>query len=90
MKRLTKTQRHQVVRVIEATRETWYGQDPDGQSTKDEVFKRFVADTLAQAEWKEENFWNNLHDDQREELIQAGVRGELTDLAELHMEILKE
>ena len=90
MKRLSKTQRHQVVRTIEATREAWYGQDPDGQSTKDEVFKRFVADTLAQAEWKEENFWNNLHDDEREELIQAGVRGELTDLAELHMEILKE
>lgn len=90
MKRLSKTQLHQVVRTIEATREAWYGQDPDDQSTKDEVFKRFVADTLAQAEWKEENFWNNLHDDQREELIQAGMCGELADLAELHMEILKE
>jgi len=90
MKKMKKAQRYQVIHTIEATREAWYGQDPDGRSTKDEVFRKFVHDTLAGAEWIEKNFWKNLHDDQRDELIQAGVRGELADLAELHMEILKE
>lgn len=86
MTRLTKTQRHQVIRAIEATREEWYGQDTDGVSTTDEVFRRFVVDTLAGAEWR----WKTIPERVRAELIQAGVRGELADLAELHMEILKE
>ncbi|MEJ5301316.1 MAG: CRISPR-associated protein Csx11 [Thermodesulforhabdaceae bacterium] len=86
MKRLTKTQRHQVIRTIEATREMWYGQDAGGASTKDDVFRQFVADTLAGAQWE----WQKFPTEWQEKLIQAGVRGELTDLAELHMEILKE
>ncbi|MBW2137906.1 MAG: CRISPR-associated protein Csx11 [Deltaproteobacteria bacterium] len=90
MKRLTKTQRHQVVRTIEATREAWYGQDHAGKSTTDEVFKQFVADTLAGATWPQDHPWRNIPQDWREKLIQAGVCGELADLSELHMEILKE
>jgi hypothetical protein len=90
LKRLTKTQRHQVIRIIEATRETWYGQDPQGNSLRDPVFERFVADTLAGAEWPKEQPWKSIPQEWRERLVQAGVRGELTDLAELHMEILKE
>ncbi len=90
MKRLSKTQRHQVIRTIEATREAWYGQDNDGKSTTDEVFKQFVADTLAGATWPKGQSWNSVPNEWQEKLIQAGVRGELTDLAELHMEILKE
>jgi len=86
MRRLTKTQRHQVISTIESTREVWYGNDPEGVSTKDEVFRQFVADTLAGAEWN----WSDIPGKWQKELIQAGVRGELTDLAELHMEILKE
>jgi len=90
MKRLTKTQRHQVIRTIEATREAWYGHDPDGRSTSDEVFKQFVADTLAGARWPKDQPWSDIPPDWHKKLIQAGVRGELADLAELHMEILKE
>jgi len=90
MKRLTKTQRQQVVRTIEATREAWYGQDADGQSTTDEVFKQFVADALAGAAWPQGQPWRSIPQEWRDKLIQAGLLGELTDLAELHMEILKE
>ncbi len=90
MKRLAKTQRHQVVRTIEAAREMWYGQDSDNASTTDEVFKQFVADTLAGATWPKEQPWSSIPQEWQAELIQAGARGELADLAELHMEILKE
>jgi hypothetical protein len=90
MERLTKTQRHQVIRTIEATRETWYGQDHDGKSTTDEVFEQFVADTLAGAAWPKGQSWASIPQEWREKLVQAGLRGELADLAELHMEILKE
>lgn len=90
MARLTKTQRHQVVRTIEATREAWYGQDREHESAKDEVFEQFVADTLAGATWPPKQSWDSIGEDWQKRLIQAGVRGELADLAELHMEILKE
>lgn len=90
MKYLTKTQRHQVVRTIESTREIWYGQDHEGKSTTDVVFRQFVADTLAGVEWPSEQLWANIPQAGQEALVQAGQRGELADLAELHMEILKE
>ena len=90
MKHLTKTQRQQVIRTIEATRETWHGQDQQGRSVEDDVFKQFVADTLAGAAWPEGQPWSKIPEEWRDKLIQAGVCGELTDLAELHMEILKE
>lgn len=89
-KGLTKTQRHQVVRTIEATRETWYGQDENGKSTTDGVFEQFVRDTLAGATWKDGYAWSKIPEDWQDKLVRAGVGGELTDLAELHMEILKE
>lgn len=90
MERLTKTQRHQVIRTIEATRETWYGQDRHGESATDEVFRRFVADTLSGATWPKGQPWGSIPQQWQEKLVQAGIRGELADLAELHMEILKE
>ncbi|MGB9753836.1 CRISPR-associated protein Csx11 [Roseiflexus castenholzii] len=90
MTRLTKTQRHQVIRTIEATREAWYGPDDNGQSTTDKVFEQFVADTLAGAAWPKGQPWCSIDEEWRKKLIQAGVRGELADVAELHMEILKE
>jgi hypothetical protein len=90
MERLTKTQRHQVIRSIETTREKWYGQESDGASLADEVLRQFVADTMAGAQWPAGQSWTSIPQAWRERLIQAGVRGELTDLAELHMEILKE
>lgn len=87
---LTKAQRYQVVRTIEAAREAWYGQDAGGLLSTDNVFSRLVTDTLAGASWQEGKKWKNIPENWQAELVQAGVRGELADLAELHMEILKE
>jgi hypothetical protein len=90
LRNLETSQRHQVIHVIEATRETWYGQDEKSQSVDDPVFQRFVADTLANATWSKDQPWKSIPEKQQKKLIDAGVRGELADLAELHMEILKE
>ncbi len=87
LKQLTPSQRHQIVSVIEATREVWYGADDNQESLNDPVFKQFVADTLAGAEWLSD-VWQ--HPEARDALILAGARGELADLLELRMEILKE
>ena len=84
--RLSATQRHQVVRTIEVTREEWFGQDRNGMSVTDPVFRQFVHDTLADAEWD----WRALPQHIRDQFVAAGVRGELADLLELRMEILKE
>lgn len=87
---LSRTQRRQVVHTIEAAREDWYGQDAGGLALEDIVFSRFVADTLAGASWPRDKKWNDIPKIIQAELVKAGVRGELADLAELHMEILKE
>lgn len=87
--RLNTAQRHQVIRTIEDTREMWYGSDPDGASTTDPVFRQFVADTLAGAEWPKSQPWSTIPAKWQDNLIQAGCHGELADLAELYMEILK-
>ena len=89
MRKLAISQRYQVIHTIEATRETWYGVD-DGGAKDDSVFQQFVADTLAGAAWPKDQSWSSIPQGWRDKLVQAGVRGELTDLAELHMEILKE
>lgn len=90
LKKLETSQCHQVIHTIEAIRETWYGQDEENQSLDDPVFQQFVADTLANATWTKDQLWKNIPEEQHKQLIDAGVRGELADLAELHMEILKE
>ncbi len=90
LKRLSLAQRHQVVATIEATREMWFGQDNSGQSHSDDVFRQFVADTLAGAEWPSGSAWKSIDQPWREKLIQAGISGELAGLFELRMEILKE
>ncbi|MEG4942459.1 CRISPR-associated protein Csx11 [Microcoleus sp. F4-D5] len=90
LKTLETSQRHQIIHTIEATRETWYGQDEKNQSVQDPVFQQFVEDTLAKAAWPKDKKWWSIPKAERQQLIQAGVRGELADLAELHMEILKE
>ena len=87
---LEKSQRHQVVAAIEATREAWFGVDGAGVSWRDEVFRQFVHDTLAGAAWPKGHKWAGISDDMRKKLEDAGVTGELADLAELHQEILKE
>ncbi len=108
VKKLTRSQRQQIIRTIEATREAWYGADSGADSLHDAVFRQFVTDTLARAAWPGQQRWDaNTHtwvstanhsqpggwhsvQEWHDQLVQAGVSGELTDLAELHMEILKE
>lgn len=90
MRRLTASQRRYVIQIIEATRETWYGRDDDKLAQSDAVFRQFVTDTLAGAAWSKEQPWTSIPSEWQERLIKAGVSGELADLAELHMEILKE
>ncbi len=90
MKHLASSQRHQVICTIESTRDTWFGGDADGLSAADEVFGQFVADTLAGAAWSKGQSWNAISENDRKGLIKAGASGELTDWAELHMEIMKE
>jgi len=86
---LEKSQRHQVVSTIEATREAWFGDDQKGKSWNDEVFRQFVHDTLAGAAWPRDRKWD-ISKETRRQLEDAGVTGELADLFELHMQILKE
>lgn len=90
MSRLEKSQRRQVIAIIETIRETWFGDDQEGKSLTDNVFRQFVHDTLANAAWPKNYSWENIPNSQREELITAGAKGELADLAELHLQILKE
>lgn len=93
MKYLSITQRQQIVRTVETTRAMWYGQDADDTSWNDAVFRQFVADTLGGAKWVDTQSsrippqaWH----DHFNALIDAGVCGELADLIELHVGILKE
>jgi hypothetical protein len=89
MEHLKTAQRHQVIQTIEATREAWYGQDSQSESWQAPVFEQFVRDTLAGATWT--NYpWHKIASELQDKLVRAGVTGELADLAELHMEILKE
>jgi hypothetical protein len=88
---LEKSQRHQVIASIEATRESWFGDDGQGESLTDGVFRQFVRDTLAGAAWPNERTWQAICKDKKDkDLENAGVTGELADLAELHTQILKE
>jgi len=89
--RLRKSQRYQVIATIEATREAWFDDDRRGKSLTDGVFRQFVRDTLAGAAWPKERTWKAVCSEGKDkELEDAGVAGELADLVELHMEILKE
>ncbi len=83
------SQRHQIIQTIEATREAWFGADSGDESWSDPVFKQFVQDTLACAAWRAHP-WKGLGTGERERLARAGVTGELADLAEIYMEIVKE
>ncbi len=97
LKSLEKTQRYKVVQTIETTREMWFGQDKSRKSIIDDgVFKQFVADTLAGAAWPKEKSPepkpgdNDDKKQQWDELVKAGTRGELADLLELRMELIRE
>jgi len=89
MKNLALSQRYQVIQSIEATRESWFGRDEQNKSGGDPVFKQFVQDTLAGAAWGDHP-WKKIDEKLQDKMVRAGVTGELADLAELHMEIMKE
>jgi len=84
--KLSRTQLKQTLQTIETARERWFGRDVEHASVTDKTFQQFVKDTLANAQWD----WKAIPQDQKDSLITAAVRGELTDLEELHLEILKE
>lgn len=81
--KLPRTQIKQTLEIIETARQRWFGAD-ESKSAADPAFRQFVADTLATAEWD----WKNITN--KDAIITAAARGELADLAELHLEILKE
>jgi hypothetical protein len=85
--RLSRAQINQVIDTIENARDTWQVR-PGGPN--EGVFRQFVSDTLAGAEWPEGAKWKNWPDEQRKSLIDVAVPGVLTDLVELHLHILKE
>jgi hypothetical protein len=86
---LNRSQFSQMLQTIEAARERW--DIPRGdEALQNEIFRQFVADTLANASWPKGHAWKDLSDDRQTQLIEAAVRGELADWAELHLEILKE
>lgn len=87
---MARTQKYQVIRSIESTKHEWFGRDEDNQSRNDDVFHQFVEDTLAGATWPKDNPWRDIPTKWKKQIINAGVTGELTDMAELYMEIMKE
>jgi hypothetical protein len=90
LKKLSSSQLRQIITRIEMMREDWYVREGWKTSLKDKVFHQLVLDTLAGAGWPLEKGWWGLPPEERELLLQAGISGELFDLAELHLEILKE
>ncbi len=89
--KLSLSQQHQVLAEIEGARERWSGPNQDPTALwNDPVFRQRVTDILAAAEWPESSPWSGLTEEERESLVQAAVRGELADWAELHIQILKE
>jgi len=86
---LKHSQFSQMLQTIEAARQGWNIPLGD-EALKNDVFRRFVEDTLANVNWPKGHPWKGIGDKQKEQLIDAAVRGELADWAELHLEILKE
>jgi len=72
---LATSQIHNLVGLIEAKRSEWYAKQDDP------VFKQIVKDIIA-------NVWKDCPDLHR--FVQAAVSGQLTDVVELHMSILKD
>lgn len=86
---LQRAQINQVIGAIEETRRAWAAGYPR-QEAEAPVFWRFVADTLAGANWPKDRRWRTWAETQRQALIAAAAAGELADLVELHLHILKD
>lgn len=85
LKKMTVTQRQQVIRTIEDTRELWLVDN----NPEDEVFRRFIYDTLSNAEWSENNS-GRPGKEVLKSITDAGAKGELADIMELYMQINKQ
>jgi len=83
---LSKSQIYQVIELIETKRTEWRVA-PGTKDERTEVFRKFVQSTLAGAEWPTTHSWHTISE--QETLVQAGVDGVLTDVAELYISILK-
>ena len=89
---LKSSQIHQIIRLIETKREEWtLARHSLGLLTYqlEDVFHRFVHDTLAGARWSKNHPWSEIDEKERNELVDAGFCGILTDVAELRLTILK-
>jgi hypothetical protein len=89
LSQLNRTQRYQIVQTIEATAEAW-GLKTLELRKGQPVFERFVEDTLAGAAWPKARPWKDIANATRNKLVCAGVTGELADIVEIYMQILKE
>ena len=82
MQNLEISQIHALVGAIEEKRFVW------SVGAEDAEFRQFVADALAVANWQG-NTWHIRSDEDQLKLIEAGVTGRLSDVAELYLKILK-
>ena len=85
---LKSAQIHQMVELIESTRERWFGyhtQDIWEKSKKDEAFKAFCKSVIVNAEWKTKPPEKII-----EKLTNHAVSGLLTDAFTLYHRIMKE
>lgn len=79
---LTTSQIHNLIGVIETKRIEWAVDQKD--ASVQETFVHFVAEVLNDAEWKQ-----CPNKDDMEQLHQAAVNGQLADIVELYIRILK-
>jgi len=92
---LSRSQIHQIIGAIEATREMWQA-GPVWSKESNPVFWQFASDTLARANWPKADSrgrdlrWRVCPQPERDKLIAAAASGELTDWTELHLQILKQ
>jgi CRISPR-associated Csx11 family protein len=80
---LETTQIENLIGIIEDRRIEWLADH------NDEVFKQVVHDALNNANWRPSRL-RGLQSEQFEQLYQAAVKGQLTDVVELYMRILKQ
>ena len=83
------SQRYQIIGLVEDKREEWEISASSSEERR-KTFRQFVSDTLIGANWPKGKKWDTIDEKSRTNLIDAGVSGQLKDLFELHLQILKE
>jgi hypothetical protein len=76
--------------LIETKRREWFDEsallDDKEQKQRDKTFEQFVKDAINNAAWKKDK---RPRGDDFDYLVQAALRGQLADVIELFMQILK-